>query len=335
VRILRVDSTYPDPVAIAEAAQVIRHGGIVAFPTETVYGLGGNVLDPDAIGRIYAAKGRPSYNPLIVHCADTAAARELAIHWPPEAETLATIYWPGPLTMVVRKNEKISDNVTASLPTVALRVPSHPVAAALLAASGVPIAAPSANRFTELSPTTAEHVAKGLRGRIDILLDGGPAGVGIESTVVDLSGSDPVLLRPGSIDIGRLETAIGRPLLSPAVYTATAARPGPGMTDRHYAPTATLVLVPPGDLARLATLADRYRVHGTSVAALLRTPTVVAGIERIVQMPIDPANYARVLYATLHQLDDERFDVILVEAPPPGSDWAAVADRLRRAATSA
>ncbi len=334
MRTVRVDPLDPDPVQIAEAASIIRGGGLVAFPTETVYGLGGNALDPDAVRRIYAAKGRPSYNPLIVHCANTEAARSLALEWPREAETLATRYWPGPLTIVVRKSEKILPEVTAGLPTVALRVPVHPVAAALLAASAVPIAAPSANRFSELSPTTAEHVAKSLEKQIDLLLDGGPAHVGIESTVVDLSGPEPVLLRPGSIELAQLETAIGRPLQIPETYAETAPRPSPGMTHRHYSPTATLIVVP-GDMSTFLAVSEPHRAKGRKIAALLRHLAAVPGIDRNVRMPSDADDYARKLYATLHELDDDGFDLILVEAPPKGGAWAAVSDRLARASTSA
>lgn len=334
MRLLRVDPDRPDPAVIAEAAAVICRGGIVAFPTETVYGLGADALDPAAVARIFAAKGRPTYNPLIVHCADLAGARSLAADWPPEAEALAGIYWPGPLTLVVRKAPIVPDEVTASLPTVALRVPSHPVAAALVAASGRPIAAPSANRFTEISPTTAEHVAKGLADRIDLVLDGGPTPVGIESTVVDLSGPHPVLLRPGSIDASRIASTIGELRRSTGVYTATESRPAPGMTPRHYAPRATVILLSKDDPARSALAIVRdAKATSERVAALLRDLPTIDGVERIVAMPRDAGGYASRLYAVLHQLDDEGYDLMLVEPPPDGSEWAAVADRLERAAT--
>ncbi len=334
MKLLRVDPERPDPAVIAEAAAMIRRGGIVAFPTETVYGLGADALDPAAVTRIFAAKGRPTYNPLIVHCADLAEARSLAVEWPPAADALAKLYWPGPLTLVVRKNPIVPDEVTASLPTVAVRVPNHPVAAALLAASGRPIAAPSANRFTEISPTTAEHVAKGLADRIDLVLDGGPTPVGIESTVVDLSGPHPVLLRPGSFDASRIAAAIGGLSLSTGVYTGTAPRPAPGMTPRHYAPRATVFLLLEDDPARSAAAILRDAKASTGrVAALLRELPTIDGVDRIVAMPRDAGEYARRLYSVLHELDDEGYEVVLVESPPDDPEWAGVADRLARAAT--
>src|SRR5256714_6423360 len=227
--------------AIASAASVLRGGGLVAFPTETVYGLGANALDVNAVARIFAAKGRPAYNPLIVHIPDVVSARELVRDWSTQAERLAAKFWPGPLTLVMRKREIVPDVVTAGVDSVALRVPSHPVALALLCAVRLPLAAPSANRSTELSPTTAQHVARSLGGRIDLILDGGPTDVGIESTVVDLRGDRPVILRPGLIGARELEPLV-RELGTPNETHGDAPRPSPGMLDRHYAPRAPLVL---------------------------------------------------------------------------------------------
>ncbi|MDR0787446.1 MAG: threonylcarbamoyl-AMP synthase [Gemmatimonadota bacterium] len=362
-----IDSIHPEPEIVEQAAAILRGGGTVAFPTETVYGLGGNALDPEAIARIYAAKGRPSFNPLIVHCADTEAARSLAAEWTEEAEQLARIFWPGPLTLVVRKREVVPDTVTAGLPNVALRVPAHPVAAALLRAAGVPIAAPSANRYTELSPTTAAHVEKSLGGRINALLDGGPTRVGLESTVVDLSGDEPVLLRPGLISATDLETALGRSLLSPKEFSGDAPRPAPGMVRRHYAPRAPLFLIPGDDIRGNAqdgfswlrqTTGDPERdvltsalraaaERGERVAVLLSggeeriTGRPVTGSEdhvtggniavEVIRMPLDPATYGSELYAVLHRLDEEGYGVVLVEQLPLTADWAAVRDRLERA----
>ncbi|HEY0970121.1 MAG TPA: L-threonylcarbamoyladenylate synthase, partial [Gemmatimonadales bacterium] len=212
---IRVDPVSPGPQVLAHAASVLRRGGLVAFPTETVYGLGANALDSDAVARIYAAKGRPSFNPLIVHVADATAARTLATAWPEAAERLAAAFWPGPLTMVLPKQPRVTDLVTAGLPSVALRVPAHPVALALLRAAGIPIAAPSANRYTELSPTSAAHVERGLGDRVELILDAGPTRVGIESTVVDLTGERPVMLRPGIISADALAAVVG-PLGAPA-----------------------------------------------------------------------------------------------------------------------
>jgi L-threonylcarbamoyladenylate synthase len=335
----RVDPASPDPAVIAEAAEILREGGTVAFPTETVYGLGGNALDPEAISRIYAAKGRPSFNPLIVHCADVEAARALAADWPAGAETLARRFWPGPLTLVVRKREAVPDAVTAGLPNVALRVPAHPVALALLKAAGVPVAAPSANRYTELSPTSAAHVAKSLDGRINALLDGGPTMVGLESTVVDLSGEEPVLLRPGLISEPELASALGRPLRAPDEYAGDTPRPAPGMTRRHYAPRATLRLIHADAWRQESVAVSAARERGERVAALLLglpdSESALRGIQRAIRMPLDPAEYGSRLYAMLHQLDEEGFGLVLVEAPPPGPQWNAVRDRLARAATEA
>src|SRR5690606_26507278 len=193
----KVDPENPDPAIIHHAASLLRNGGLVAFPTETVYGLGANALDPGGVRRIFAAKGRPSFNRLIVHCAGISEARALAAEWPSGAEELGSTFWPGPLTLVLPKRPFVPDEVTAGLPTVALRVPGHPVAQALLHAAGIPIAAPSANPSSRLSPTRAEHVIKGLGERVDLVLDAGESPVGIESSVVDLSGPLPVLLRPG------------------------------------------------------------------------------------------------------------------------------------------
>lgn len=326
-----VDPQRPDPAVIRQAAEVLRRGGLVAFPTETVYGLGANALDPEAIRGIYTAKGRPSHNPLIVHCADLEAARALALEWPPEAEALARHFWPGPLTLVVRKRAEVPDAATAGLPSVALRVPAHPVAAALIRAAALPVAAPSANRFTELSPTTAAHVAKGLGDRIDLLLDGGPTTMGIESTVVDVTGPDPVLLRPGSIVTADLEAVLGRTLEAPAAFADDAPRPAPGMTARHYAPGASLVLL--ADDASFPGAAASPATHdGQRVAALLISLPATGAPDRVIRMPRDPREYGSALYAILHQLDEEGYDIVLVESPPAEPGWAAVRDRLTRAA---
>ena len=326
MQILRVTPSAPDPVAIRQAAEIIRAGGLVAFPTETVYGLGANALDEQAVRRIYEAKGRPGNNPLIAHVPDAEVARGLARAWPPEAETLARRFWPGPLTLVLPKRSSIPDLVTAGLPAVAVRVPSHPVALALLRASQVPIAAPSANRFTELSPTTAEHVVKSLGDRVDLILDGGPTSVGIESTVLDLTGPVPRLLRPGMVTLAELEHAIGSIAPAPAV-SGSAPRLSPGMHERHYAPRARLELVTPADVGRQTPTA------GQSLTGALILSDLVWPVQHPMRMPRDPVEYASRLYAALHALDDLGCQVILVELPPPEAAWHGVHDRLRRAAT--
>ncbi len=249
--VFTLDPAAPNAEAIAEAARVLREGGLVAFPTETVYGLGANALDASAVARIFAAKGRPANNPLIVHVADTRAARRVVADWPPLAAMLAERFWPGPLTLVLPKRDTVPDAVTASGPTVAVRVPAHPLAQALVRAAGVPIAAPSANRSTELSPTRAEHVLRGLDGRIDVLLDGGPTAGGIESTVLDLTATPPRLLRPGLLSIAELESVLGPLSRSlPSSVETTQSLPSPGLLPRHYAPRTPLECVETASAAR-------------------------------------------------------------------------------------
>jgi len=297
------------------AAALIRSGKLVAFPTETVYGLGANALDGAAVERIFAAKGRPRTSPLIVHVDSVEMARAFAAGWPDAAETLARHYWPGPLTLVVPKHAvpkhavpkrfAIPDIVTAGLPTVALRVPAHPLALALIRAAGVPIAAPSANRFTELSPTAAGHIPDSLA---DFILDGGPARIGIESTVLSLVDA-PTLLRPGVISITELERLIG-PILQSAA-PAEGAHASPGMHVRHYRPATPLFLTNRGD--------PLPQGHG----AHLRIGH---------EMPANAPAYAAALYETLHRLDAQHLDWIAVERPPDSPEWAGIVDRLRRAA---
>lgn len=338
--VLPVDPHAPEPARIAEAARVLRAGGLVAFPTETVYGLGANALDDAAVRKIFAAKGRPSFNPLIAHVADPAGARALVTAWPEAAERLAAAFWPGPLTLVLPKRAVVPDVVTAGLPAVAVRMPAHPVAHALIAAAGVPLAAPSANRFTELSPTLARHVEKALGDRVDLILDGGPTSVGIESTVVDLTGDVPALLRPGTLSPEAIGAVLGTPLARPADPAhPEAPRLAPGMVERHYAPRAAVWLFDAADqgdvAARLAT-ARRGASAGAPVppvAALLLSPWRAAERpEREIAMPGEPEGYARAIYALLHQLDDEGVGVVLVERPPETAGWAGVRDRLERAA---
>lgn len=334
MRTLTVDPRTPDPSAIAEAADALRHGALVAFPTETVYGLGANGLDASAVAGIFEAKGRPAWNPVILHVDGVDQACTLATSWPNAATRLATAFWPGPLTIVVPKAAVVPDAVTAGLPAVALRMPAHPVALALIRALGAPIAAPSANRFTELSPTTAAHVAASLGDRVAIILDGGPADVGIESTVVDVSGPVPMLLRPGTISREAIEAALGTALSDPDQESDEDAVPrvSPGRVERHYAPRASVWLVDAGDSAALAQALAEPAAAGKTVAALvidwsLALPARV----RLVRMPRDPLAYARALYATLHALDAEGVATVAIERPPCTSAWAGVHDRLSRA----
>lgn len=293
-------------MSIAHAAALIREGKLVAFPTETVYGLGANALDAAAVARIFDAKGRPRTSPLIVHVDSVAMARTLTVEWPPAADLLAERYWPGPLTLVLPKRPEIPDIVTAGLPTVGIRVPAHPLALELIRAAGVPIAAPSANRFTELSPTAAGHVPDALA---DYVVDGGAAPVGIESTVLSLAGP-PTLLRPGVIPLPELEALIGPVRI--AGDPGAEAHASPGMHARHYRPRSPLFLLQPGE------------APPPGDGALLRLGR---------EMPADPRHYAAALYEMLHRLDAQNPAWIAVELPPDKPEWSGVRDRLRRAAS--
>jgi L-threonylcarbamoyladenylate synthase len=329
MRVITIDRSAPEATAIDEAADLLRHGGLVAFPTETVYGLGANALDASAVARIFAAKGRPSYNPLIVHVPTEAAARELAIDWPENASRLARAFWPGPLTVVLRKRSIVPDLVTAGLDSVALRVPAHPVALALLHAARIPLAAPSANRSMALSPTTAQHVARSLGDRVDLILDGGPTDVGIESTVVDLRGSRPTILRPGLLGARALEPVVGA-LGVPNDLNGESARPAPGMLDRHYAPRAELRLFDASQASHVARDAATLIARGTRVA-ILALGAPISGAGDVFPMPDDPARYAQRLYATLHDVDEKGYAVVFVERVPDDDAWSGVRDRLERA----
>jgi L-threonylcarbamoyladenylate synthase len=330
-QVLPVDPEAPAADVIAAAGDVLRGGGLVAFPTETVYGLGANALDPAAVAGIFAAKGRPGHNPLIVHVADAAGAALLAADWPAVAQRLAERFWPGPLTLVVPKSQRVPDLVTAGGPTVALRVPAHPVALALLRATGLPLAAPSANRSSELSPTRAEHVLRGLDGRIPLILDAGPTSGGIESTVLDVTASPPRLLRPGLVTAGQLETVIG-PVEAPEMAAGQPPR-SPGLLARHYAPRTPLECVEGDGWERVRELRDLGL--GVGWLALGATPDHDPGIGVTLVMPSEPARYAAELYTALHALDCAGLDRIVAALPPRDGDWFAVHDRLRRASASA
>jgi L-threonylcarbamoyladenylate synthase len=290
---------------VARASELIRAGELVAFPTETVYGLGANALDPAAIEKIFVAKGRPASSPLIVHVASIEMARTLVQEWPEPAEKLARKFWPGPLTLVLPKQPHVPDRLTAGLATVGIRMPAHPIALELIRAAGVPIAAPSANRFTHLSPTTAQHVREALGDRVAMILDGGPSNVGIESTVLSLAGPDPVLLRPGMLTKAEIEAVIGPVgILEQPVEGPHAA---PGLHARHYSPRTPLILLDPGQ-------------------------NLPPGRGICLEMPADPHEYAAVLYERLHEADTKGCDWIAIKPPPRGEEWAAIRDRLERAA---
>jgi L-threonylcarbamoyladenylate synthase len=329
----------PDPPAataqaLDRAAAILRRGGLVAIPTETVYGLAADALDAEAVAGIFRAKGRPASNPLIVHVADAAMASGLAAAWPAAAAAIAARLWPGPVTVVVPRGPRVPDAVTAGGPTVALRCPDHRLARRLIQLAGVPLAAPSANRSEAVSPTTAQHVLDGLGDKVELILDGGPCGRGIESTVVDCTTDPPRILRPGPLDRGTLEAVVGGPLAGPPTDDAAAAR-SPGQRPRHYAPRAPLELAADA-AARAASLLEAGHRVGLVTSATADPATRALAARRelvVVPMPDDPAAYARVLYATLHGLDQRAVDRIVVAAPPDTEAWRAIHDRLRRAAT--
>ena len=330
----RVLAATPD--AIQEAARILRAGGLVAFPTETVYGLGANALDAAAVERIFAAKARPATNPLIVHIASPDDLAQLAdvgaqaegtwLAMP--LQTLIARFWPGPLTLVLTKKPAVPDGVTAGGPTVAVRMPRHPVALALIAAAGVPLAAPSANRSEQLSPTRAEHVARSLGDAIDLILDGGPTDVGLESTVLDLTEWPPRLLRPGMVTVAEIEAVLGIALAvappAPNSEAAESAR-SPGQMPRHYAPRTPLRVVPDAWAEAAQAAAPVAALAHTSPPADLPS-SVYAAV-----LPAEPHAYAARLYETLHNLDALGVSLILVQAVPETDDWLAVRDRLERA----
>jgi len=328
-RVLAVDPDQPDAPAIAEAAAALARGGLVAFATETVYGLGAVATDPAAVGRIFEAKGRPSFNPLIVHVDGIDQARTFAGAWPPAAQRLAEAFWPGPLTLVLPKTAAIPDVVTAGGPTVGLRVPAPKVARALIARVGLPVAAPSANRSNRVSPTRAEHVLADLDGRIELILDSGPTAVGLESTVLNLASDPPRVLRPGPIGWEELSPFLDAcEIIAPS--RAETAAPGrlasPGMLPIHYAPRTRAVRVE--SLGRLKEL--DWPERAGLIGFVPVDPTLIPeGVERVELA--EPAAAARGLYAALRALDDRGLDLIVVVMPPAGPEWDAPRDRLTRA----
>lgn len=330
--------TADTEAALDRAAGVLQAGGLVAIPTETVYGLAADALDPEAVTGIFRAKGRPATNPLIVHVCDAEMAHGLAESWPRTADSIAKNLWPGPVTVVVPRGASIPDIVTAGGPTVALRCPDHRLARRLIEKVGRPLAAPSANRSEAVSPTTAAHVLASLGSRIDLILDGGTCGRGIESTVVDCTVEPPRILRPGPMSREQLEAVVGGPVVWPEAHTAvTGSAPlrSPGMHSKHYAPRTPLDM-PADPAARVSQLLD----SGVRVGWMTRSaadPQVrqlaVARELVIVPMPDTPTDYARLLYATLHALDQRELAWIVVDPVPDTEAWRAVRDRLARAAT--
>jgi L-threonylcarbamoyladenylate synthase len=305
---------------------VLRAGELVAFPTETVYGLGADAASAVAVAKIFSVKGRPSTHPVIVHLADAVQLAAWADAVPQAAQRLAHRFWPGPLTLILKRARTVIDAVTGGQDTVALRVPAHPVARRLLARFGGGIAAPSANRHGRVSATTAEHVRHEFGAEVGCVLDGGGTDVGIESTIVDLSGARAALLRPGWITAEEIEKALGEPLAAPAADAPRA----PGTLAAHYAPLTPLMLME-GDLALELAASLSRQGKRAAVLALSAQQPLTAGLAWIAA-PRDPAGYAHALYASLRLLDEAGCDTIIVERPPQASEWAAINDRLSRAA---
>ena len=295
--------------SISLAATLLKSGSLVGMPTETVYGIAANALDPQAVRATFSVKGRPSENPLIVHIASIEQVEEVAEQIPPEALILAGRFWPGPLTLVLPKSVIVSAEITGGLPTVAVRMPAHPVARRLIELAGVPLTAPSANLFMGLSPTTAQSIDPAVADKLAMILDGGPCNVGIESTVLDLTDAGPAILRPGAVTQQMVEEALGRLILGAPI---AAERKSPGQYTRHYAPSTPLRIV--------------ECIEGDQPGLAITT----AGSRQIV-MPGNAEDYARNLYKSLWEMDRAGFDVIYVEAPPKAPEWAAVWDRLLKA----
>jgi L-threonylcarbamoyladenylate synthase len=329
--------------AVRRAAECLRAGRLVVLPTETVYGLAANAGDTTAVTRIFAVKGRPSHNPLIVHVASLTMARECVTIWPEAAERLARAFWPGPLTLVLPKSDRIAAPVTAGGATVGVRWPAHPLIQAVIRACDFPLAAPSANRSNALSPTTADHVRQDLGSGVALIVDGGPCQVGIESTVIDLTVSPPAVLRPGMITAEAMAAVLGiAPVSGPgdrkkaSVPLTDNSLRSPGRLPRHYAPHTPLLLLAWRDEPDLI---GRLRAHDLESAdchviahSAIPGPTAFHGVSVV---PHEPEAFARALYAELHRADRLGAAALVVERPPAGPAWRAIVDRLKRAATPA
>lgn len=347
-RVLTVDANRPEPEVVEQGAQAIRDGKLVAFPTETVYGLGANALDPAAVARIFEAKGRPATDPLIVHIAHIGQLSMCASHVPPAARQLGLAFWAGPLTIILPKKPQIPDRVTAGLPSVAVRVPSHRVARALMEMAGVPVAAPSANRFSRPSPTTAAHVLADLDGRVDIVLDGGPTDIGLESTIVDFTVDPPVIRRPGGLTLEQIQSVVPGIVSVPRRGSAEVAQVAPGQLTRHYAPRAELTLYEgavdrmvrrvAADTRTLAAQGARVGILAPEedLQALAPEMAPLAAAGRVEVRPYgsrhDVPRAARELFAALRDLDGSGVSHILATSVGVDGLGAAVSDRLCRAA---
>jgi len=340
-RVLQVSADNPEPAVIAEAAAVLARGGLVAFPTETVYGLGARGLHATDVLRIFAAKQRPHAHPLILHVDGEVMAREHASSWPPNASLLARAFWPGALTLVVERASHVPDEATGGLATVGLRAPRHPVALALIRATGEPLAAPSANAHMHVSPTTAAHVVRSLGDRVDLVLDAGPCAHGIESTVLDVTSDPPRVLRAGAASLEDLRAVVPGVLYEALTVTGDAARASPGLASKHYAPRTRVSLAPSGadfveHVSRARSSSDRVgAIVWSREAARELTSAVARGALSLVTLatlPDDAEGYGRAIFAALHEADEANLDALLVERVPDAPAWWAVADRVRRAA---
>ena len=338
--VIKIDQNNMDTEALERAAAIIRDGGLVAFPTETVYGLGADALSAEASKKIYAAKGRPSDNPLIVHVAEFSDMEKIAQEMPEEAKKLADAFWPGPLTMIVRKNDKVPYETTGGMDTVAVRMPNHPVALELIRRSGGYIAAPSANTSGKPSPTLAEHVAFDMDGRIPMILDGGPVGIGIESTIVDLTEDIPMILRPGYITPKMLEKVIGEVKMDPGIIASDSLQKpkAPGMKYKHYAPKADLILVDGEEekvVAKINALTKEAVLLGKKVGIIGTDET----IDRYPEVEVvsigarsDEDAIAKHLYKLLRDFDEKEVDIIYSESFATPRIGQAIMNRLLKAA---
>ena len=328
--VIRIHPDHPDAQAIEQAAAIIRNGGLVAFPTETVYGLGADALNEQAVRRIFEAKGRPADNPLIAHVSDREMLDRIAAHINDRAEALIERYWPGPLTLVLKRRPEVAPLVSAGLPTVAVRMPDHAIALALIRAARTPIAAPSANRSGRPSPTEAAHVAADLEGRVEMILDGGATSIGIESTVLDMTGDVPMILRPGWVTEAQVAAATG------AVTRAAppeALQRSPGTRYRHYSPRARVVLVEHGARASLEVVCKEH-LKTAAVGFIGHTPLAIDDARfYAMSLRAEPADYAGRIYSAFREMDERGATVVVVEGILDVGEGAAVMDRLRRAAS--
>ncbi len=319
--------------AVQRAAALLRAGEVVALPTETVYGLAANALDADAVAKIYEIKGRPAHNPIIVHVADFELARQCVTEWPEAAALLARSFWPGPLTLVLPRAEIIPDIVTAGGATVGVRWPSHPFMQAVIRECGFPLAAPSANLSNSISPTNAQHVAKQLGDKIPLIVDGGQAQVGIESTVMDLVTQPPRVLRPGMIHEESLLAALGEVRSEKGEVRAEGGLRSPGLLKKHYSPKAKLIVRAWRDTADLNFQLSTLNFQRSKAHVIVHT-NIPSGVDwgGVSVIPHDAEAFARAIYAELHRCDEAGAELIVVEALPGGAEWRAIADRLTRAA---